>query len=197
MFKPIRQSSDLAKGHSSRPMFKSGELSANSHRQAKYAETRSRPSARPMRAMQSEEYKNRSSVTEYNSAKSDMSVGKADKIYNPHIFRTNQRHQSSCERVTEYSSNSESEADSSAISGHSRRKKKECRMLEISSVQIALQRIIILPTKISALQRGRKLVDQESVIIPLSRTIVNIVIDTDQHVDRKRVAIEIGSQGVT
>ena len=66
-------------------------------------------------------------------------------------------------------------------------------MLEISSVQIALQRIIILPTKMSALQRGRKLVDQESVIIPLSRTIVNIVIDTVQHMDRKRVAIVKGS----
>jgi len=94
VFKPIRQSSDLAKGHSSRSMFKNGEravyeeMSANSHRQAKYAETRSRPSARPMRAMQSEEYKNRSSVTE-------------------------------C------SSNSESEADSSAIPGQNRRKKKQ------------------------------------------------------------------------
>ena len=130
VFMPIRQPSDLTKGHSSRPTIKSGEravyeeMSANNHRQTKYAEIRSRPSARPMRTMQSEECKNRSSVTEYNSAKSDMSAGKADKIYNPQRFRTKQRHQSSCERVTEYSSNSESEADSSAISGHNRRKKK-------------------------------------------------------------------------
>ena len=139
VLKSACQTSDLIKDHSSRPMFKSRErtaydgISANSHRQAKRTEMRSRSDARPMRAMQPNEYMNRFPITEDNSVKSRSSAGMANKEYNPCKLRTIQRRRSSCDKSTDCcSNNSESEADDASLYqlNHTRRGKGKTTHVE-------------------------------------------------------------------
>ena len=86
-------------------------ISTNSRRQAIRAEMRSKSDARPMRAMQSNEYTNRLSMTEKNTGKSRSS---ADRV----SLRTIQRRRLSCDKLTECCSNSDTEADDASLSVH-------------------------------------------------------------------------------